>query len=162
MWAAPVETVLATHQEQPQIRMGAPGAYMDGDLIATIPNTSPVWGAGLYDRITLRDATEAFSVYLIRGHVSERLLFEVVEVHEVFWKNATTQALVPGGIPTINENGVPVFTEKAPPAGTTYSITGTRRPEYFVARDLPSSRGMHSGEALPKRLQLRRWDLFGR
>jgi hypothetical protein len=49
-----------------------------------------------------------------------------------------------------------------PPIGVTYSLTGTKFDEYFIFLNLPSDRNEHEGARLPKKVTLRKWDLFGR
>ena len=46
--------------------------------------------------------------------------------------------------------------------GSQYSISGTRYSEYFVWDELPGDRKHHYGARLPRKLVLRRFDLFGR
>ncbi len=48
-----------------------------------------------------------------------------------------------------------------PPPGATVSISGRRHPEYFCYLTLALDRPHHSGEPLPRRVLLRRYDLFG-
>ena len=49
-----------------------------------------------------------------------------------------------------------------PPDGTQYSVTGREMPEYYVWGDFPSDRSHQGGDALPRRVVLRRFDLYGR
>jgi hypothetical protein len=90
-------------------------------------------------------------------------MFTVESIERVFWKQAGTQTTVDGGIPSVSDNGVLSWPGGGePPPGTTYSITGRKRSEYFVYQDLPNNRNMHDGFRLPRTTILRRFDLLGR
>jgi hypothetical protein len=109
------------------------------------------------------NATDKFSKPLVRGGNPERLLFVPERIDRVFWKDPIDQHLVEGSLPTIDDSGVPSWSGAgAPPAGVTYSLTGWKYSEYFVFGDFPANRNMHQGMRLPKRVVLRRWDLYGR
>lgn len=161
-WEAPVQAVAASSSQKTQQSWAAMGLYELGDLVLTTPENSPIWDAGQFDRITMLNATDRFSSSLIKGDPSERLLFKPESIERVFWINKTTNVIVEGGIPTVNDKGELTWGEKAPPPGMSYSITGMRFSEYYIFTDLPKSRNMHSGVRLPKYVVLRRFDLFGR
>lgn len=140
------------------------GVFDAGDLTVTVPESTPMWDlAGRFDRIVLLNSTDVFSQPLRRGHVSERLLFPVEKVTRCFWLSQTTRQIVDGSLPVVAADGTLSWPNGGePPMGFTYSLTGTRYDEYFVFDQLPSDRNEHSGMRLPKRMQLRKWDMFGR
>lgn len=164
LWAKPVATVCGVSQQKISPELIAAGLFENGDLTLTIPADSPMWsGAGRFDRVRLLNATSVFSQPLKRGHVSERLLFAVQSITRCFWLNPATREIVDGGIPLVSDDGTLSWPNGGEPLpGTPYSLTGTKYEEYFVLDNLPSNRNEHSGMALPKRLQLRKWDMFGR
>lgn len=49
-----------------------------------------------------------------------------------------------------------------PPVGSLYTLIARRPVEYFLFKDLPQDRAHHGGLALPRRVALRRFDLFDR
>lgn len=163
IWENRLPTVCGICQQKTQNQWADLGLWEQGDLVVSIPEDSPMWDSGQFDRVTMLNATDKFSLPLVRGGNPERLLFVPERIDRVFWK-ANDQSLVEGGIPTIDDNGVPSWAGGIgePPSGKTYSITGWKYCEYFVFGDFPSNRNMHQGMRLPKRVVLRRWDLFGR
>ena len=136
------------------------GLWESGDVVVTIPENTPIYDIGQFDRMTALNSTEQFSIPLIRGE-NDRLHFQVQDIGRVFWINEAG-AIVDGGIPTVSANGVLSWASGEPPEGQQYSLNGTRFLEYYCWGQFPSNRGMHSGARLPKRVVLRRWDLFGR
>lgn len=162
IWEVFKPTVCGICKQETQAEWADNGLWESGDLVVSIPENSPMWDAGQFDRVTMKNATDKFSQPMQRGAVSEKLLFVPQRIERVFWRHPTTQALVEGGIPKIDADGRPVWTSGEPPPGMTYSISGWKFSEYFVFGNFPSSRNQHSGMRLPKRVVLRRWDLFGR
>uniref|UniRef100_A0AAU6W246 Uncharacterized protein n=1 Tax=Pseudomonas phage Touem01 TaxID=3138548 RepID=A0AAU6W246_9VIRU len=131
-------------------------------MVMTVPQNSPLWDAGQFDRVTMLNATDRFSQPMKRGSPTEKLMFTPKLIDRVFWINPATKKIVEGGIPAWDENGRLTWDENEPPPGTSYSVSGTRLSEYFIYMDLPRNRNMHSGARLPKLTVLRRWDLLGR
>lgn len=164
-WDAPIDTVLGVPSQETYIKQGVYGAWEDGDMMITIPQSSDVWAlCGRFDRVLMLNSTDVFSQPLTRGSPTEKLNFNVSTIHRVFWRNPTSHAPVEGGIPTIGTDGRPTWEGGIgePPPGTSYSITGEKFSEYYILDQLPSDRNEHSGTRLPKRVKLRKWDLFGR
>lgn len=163
MWPSAIDTVCGLSGQKTQQQWMASGGWAEGDVVVTIPGDSPMWQMGQYDRMTMLNGTERFSTSLTRGSPTERLLFRANTVERIFWI-AANKAIVEGAIPSVDPIGRPIWASGAaePPAGTSYSISGTRRPEYYCLMELPSNRNEHSGEPLPKRVVLRRFDLLGR
>jgi hypothetical protein len=85
----------------------------------------------------------------------------IIAIERVFWIGSG-DVLVEGNIPAIGADGTLTWADGAPPPNTTYSITGRRRPEFFCFNEIPADRPLHFGEPLPRRVVLRRFDLFGR
>lgn len=163
IWDPVKDTVCGVAKQDTQAEWADSGLWESGDLVVSIPENSPMWDSGQFDRVTMLNASDKFSQPLQRGAVSERLLFVPQRVDRVFWKEPVTQALVEGGIPVVAPNGTLSWPGGGePPPGMTYSLTGWKYSEYFVFGDFPSSRNEHGGVRLPKRVVLRRFDLFGR
>lgn len=162
IWDPAKPTVCGICKQETQAEWADNGLWESGDLVVTIPENSPMWNSGQFDRVQMLNATDRFSQPLERGAVTEKLLHKVQRIDRVFWKNPQTQELIEGGIPKILADGTLQWTTGAPPMGMKYSITGWKFSEYFVFGNFPSSRNQHGGMRLPKRVVLRRWDLIGR
>lgn len=162
LWEPPVETVTGVARQDAMAEWIKSGQYESGDMVLTIPQASPLWDAGQYDRILMLNSTDVFSMPLKRGAPSERILFKVESVDRCFWLHPTTRLVVEGGIPAIDDNGNLTWTAGEPPPGMTYSLTGKKFDEYYVFGKYPSDRNQHQGMRLPKKLIARKWDLFGR
>jgi hypothetical protein len=137
------------------------GMWQDGDAVVSIPESSPLYEMGQFDRVTMMNATEDFSLVLVRGAPVEKLFFNVNSIIRVFWLDVNKN-VVPGGIPTVGADGSLSWVTGAPPIGTQYSISGKRFSEYFCWGPFPNMRGEHQGARLPKRVVLRSFDLFSR
>lgn len=162
IWEDPVETVTGIARQETVAEWAQSGLWESGDMVLSIPQSSPLWDAGMFDRVTMLNSNDVFSQPFQRGAASEKLLFQPDSITRVFWLHPTTRLIVEGGIPTVGANGVPVWADGEPPPGVTYSMTGTRLSEYFLFDKFPSDRNQHSGMRLPKRVIARKWDLFGR
>ena len=162
-WPETVEVVAATASQKTQAQWEKSGMFEAGDIVITIPGNSPLWDAGQFDRVVMLNGSDRFSQPFVRGAVSERLLFKPERFERVFWKNPQTGALVEGELPVAASDGTLSWPDGGePPAGTSYSLTGWKRSEYFIYTELPKNRNMHKGARLPKSAVLRRWDLMGR
>ncbi|MGR9108258.1 MAG: hypothetical protein ACU843_15160 [Gammaproteobacteria bacterium] len=136
------------------------GMFDDGDTMVTIPSDSPMYEIGEFDRVDTVSRTEPFSVNIVTG-LATSLRFKPESIDRVTWLDSN-DALVVGDIPTINKDGSLTWVGSTPPQNTTYSVTGRRFPAYFCYMDLPLDRPYHFGKQLPRRVVLRRFDLFGR
>lgn len=136
------------------------GLWDQGDIMLSIPSDSPLYAMGQFDRVAATNRSEQFSMNFVSG-LNDRIRHAIISIERVFWIGAG-DILVEGGIPTIGTDGTLAWTDGAPPANTTYSITGRRRPEFFCFNEIPADRPLHFGEPLPRRVVLRRFDLFGR
>ena len=163
LWDAGIETVVGVPSQSTALKWGAPGMWLDGDMALSIPQSSPMWDAGPFDRVLMLNSNDVFSQPMKRGSPTERLLFTPASFSRVFWLHPTTRLPIDGALPVVDLLGNLSWPNGGgPPAGMTYSLTGQRFDEYFVFASLPSDRNQHSGARLPKRAQLRQWDLFGR
>lgn len=165
IWADPVDTVCGIAKQVVEPEMAALGQFDSGDMTMTVPQSSPMWAyAGKFDRVVLKNSTDVFSQPLVRNGPVEKLLFPVHSIDRCFWLHPTTRLVVEGGLPVISDAGVPSWPGGVgePPPGMVYSLTGQKFDEFFVFNSLPSDRNEHSGLRLPKRIVLRKWDLFGR
>lgn len=135
------------------------GIWDQDDIMLSIPSNSPLYSMGQFDRIAALNRSEPFSVNLIRG-LNDVIKFAILSVERAFWLDGDNIRDVP--LPIVNEDGSLTWADGAPPAGVTFSLTGRRTPEYFVYQELPTDRPLHYGEKLPRRVALRRFDLFGR
>lgn len=159
-WQAPVTGTAGIAGQQLQKRWADFGMWEAGDVVLSVGSDSPLYDMGQYDRITMLNDETPFSVIRIRGQ-EDILPFAVRSLTRVYWLD-DAKAEVEGEIPLVGANGELTWAGGAPPDGKPYSITGTRFSEYFCWGDYPQDRGHHHGFALPKRIVLRRWDLYGR
>ena len=164
LWAEPVDTVCGVTRQDITPELVAAGVFDSGDMTMTVPADSPMWqDAGRFDRVVLLNSTDMFTRNLTRGAPSEQLLYTVARMARCFWLHPQTKALIEGKPPVVSADGRLSWPDGGePPPGTVYSLTGERYDEYFVFDKMPSDRNAHRGMPLPKKLQLRRWDLFGR
>lgn len=163
IWHPAVSTVVGVASQKIMAEWMQSGMYETGDMVLSIPQTSPVYDAGQFDRIVLKNSTDVFSMPMTRGAPNERLLFPVKNIRRVFWLHPTTRLEFEGGIPDVSDNGVLTWRNGGePPDGVVYSLTGEKYDEYFIFQNFLSDRGMHQGARLPKRVVARKWDLFGR
>lgn len=135
------------------------GFYEDGDIVLTIPSDSSLYAMGELDRVSMLNSSMPFSRNMTRGE-DDVFNFPVVAIDRLFWKG-NDEKPVEGDAPTVNENGTITYGVIAPQPGTQFSITGRKRPEYFCFREFPQDRAHHGGLDLPRRVVLRRFDLFG-
>lgn len=165
LWNAPIKTVTGIASQKVEAEWAQSGLWESGDMVLTIPQNSPLWDAGQFDRVTMLNSTDVFSQPLVRSDVTERLMFQPVRLDRCFWLNpANREQIVEGSVPVVDANGVPSWPGGAgePPPGVSYSLTGTKFSEYYLLSQLPSNRNQHQGMRLPKKVVARKWDLFGR
>jgi hypothetical protein len=135
-----------------------------GDAMLTVDESTPMYEAGQYDRVTMLNSTDRFSLVLTRGAPTERIYRRVERFERVYWYTGPngTGDLVDGSLPAIGDDGALTWGAGGPPAGRQYSITGTGFAEYFIYLDMPGDRNQHAGARLPKRMICKRFDVFGR
>ncbi len=164
LWDDMIETVAGVAHQAVDVENGAPGPWETGDMLMSIPESSVMYdNIGQFDRILMLNSTTVFSQPLKRGAPSERLLFTAQKFTRVFTLDAVARLPVEYPLPIVDTLGNLSWPNgDGPPAGTVYSITGSKYDEYFCYLSMPSDRGEHSGARLPKRAPLRLFDLFGR
>ena len=163
LWDEGIDTVAGVSRQDANSEFSGPGPFDTGDMMLTIPEESPMYDAGQFDRVLMKNATDVFSQPLKRGAPVERLLFSVASFIRVFWLDTVTRTEVEGSLPVIDAVGNLSWPNGGgPPIGTVYSLTGIKYDEYFIFLALPSDRNQHSGARLPKRVSARKGDLFGR
>jgi hypothetical protein len=134
------------------------GQWEAGDAVFSIPESSPMYDAGRFDRMLMLNSTDRFSLTLTHG-ASDRVNLPIEAIEYVFWLDDAGNQVY-GGIPAFDEAGYLTWRTGEPPLGKQFAVAGTRFTEYFVWENLPSDRGEHHGARLPKRVQARRFDLF--
>lgn len=159
-WAAPVKVKAGLASEKVLRAWAQFGQWTSGDAVISVPENSPMYDAGQFDRITMLNAVDRFSLVLTRG-LNDRVSFQARKIQRVFWLNSQSQ-VVEGGIPAVDGAGNLTWTAGAPPAGMQYTVTGERYSEYFIYDDIPGDRNHHYGARLPRKIVARRFDLFGR
>ena len=163
LWAAGVETVAGVVHQASDASMIQSGQFDAGDMLMSVPENSPMWDMGRFDRVLMKNSTDVFSLPLKRGAPNERVTFTVKSLIRAFKLDPVTRLDVDLPLPVIDVNGFVTWPNNdGPQDGETYSLTGERYDEYYVFRNYPSDRGEHSGARLPKRVQLRLFDLFNR
>ena len=162
IWDAPVEGISGIAGQKVQTSWAQFGVFEPGDVVLTLPSDSALYDMGRFDRVVMLDSTQPFSTLLTRGSgTTERLLEPIKVIDRVFWIDDSKQ-IVDGGVPTITADGEPQWSSGEPPQNKTYTITGRQHPEYFVWGEFPQDRAHHGGADLPRRVVLRKFDLFGR
>jgi hypothetical protein len=114
---------------------------------------------GQFDIVRLIEATQPFSVILERG-VLDDIQFTPDSIDRVFWISGAT--IVDSTARAIVNSQIDWGVDPQPAAGTKYTVTGRWNPDYFVFQELPTERAHHGGLPLPRRVVVRRFDLFGR
>lgn len=156
-----VEGVCGVAQQQVQPQWQDFGNFEQGDMVMTVPSDSALYDMGRFDRVILLNSTDRFSRIYTRG-TGEKLDVPAMSIDRVFWLSQDRTQQIEGGIPVFDADGNLTWSSGEPPVGVQYSLTGVRYTEYFVWQQLPSDRNEHQGAQLPKRVQLRKFDLFGR
>lgn len=163
IWEPPIDTITGVASQKVQAEWAKFGEWESGDLVLSVPQNSPLWDAGQFDRITMQNATHRFSESMTHGAPTERMLQPPASIERVFWLDTTGTQLIEGGLPSVDSAGYLTWPNGgSPPQGTKYSISGTRYNEYFVFGQFPGDRNQHQGMRLPKRVVARKWDLFAR
>lgn len=164
LWDEPIEIVMGVASQATQVKWAKMGMWEHGDMVVVIPENCPAWdNSGQFDRFITQDGLDGFSEVFTHGAPNEKLRVPVNSVMRCFWFDpADPSQIVEGGIPHIDKHGRPTWTEGEPPPGVQYSITGDRFSEYYMLDAYPDDRNQHQGMRLPKRIVLRKWDLYGR
>lgn len=190
IWAAPKKAWTGLSGMKVAREWAQFGLWESGDVVLSIPSDSPLYAAGEHDRITMDDSSEPFSNLftdkvarpeptgdqlaptvddddmLADGWtpVTVKIGFAPISISRIIWKDPGTEALVEGAIPAVtgSDSLTWLHPDGCPPVGVQVSMTGRRKLEYFLFKELPQDRAHHGGAALPRRVAARRFDLFGR
>lgn len=158
IWQDPVQARTGVAGRQAQKQWVDYGISDIGDVVVSIPSDSPLYAIGPFDRVLFLNRTEPYSVNITKG-VNERIRFFVMSVDKVLYLNGDT--LVDAPLPAVDSDGTIDWTGVEVPDGVTFSVTGRRRSEYFCYPETPFDRPHHAGATLPRRVVLRRFDLYG-
>lgn len=165
IWSAGIDGVVGVSRQAVEPEWKDFGNYEAGDMTATVGSDSPLYDMGRFDRVELRNSTDRFSRVLTRGVDDATLDVPVVKLTRLVWRSFDKKSLIEGTLPVWDSaTRALVFPAGgvAPDPGQQYTLVGDKYDEYFVWMQLPSDRNEHQGAPLPKRVQLRKWDLFGR
>lgn len=161
-WGDPVTGISGIAGQKIQRQWADFGIWEPGDVVLSIPSDSPMYAMGAYDRVIMLDSTEAFRITRRRG-VDDIRPFPVASIDRVFWLDANENAVeaIP---PTVSLSYELNFGASSTSLlnGQQYSMSGRKHPEFFLFQDLAQDRSHHLGKDLPRRVVLRRFDLFGR
>lgn len=159
-WLDPVDGHAGVASQKIQLEWANFGKYESGDSVISIPSDSALYAMSQFDRVTMLNSFDHFS--LVLQHTGEETLrYKIKSVTRVFWLNASSQ-IIEGGIPDVAADGSLAWSNGEPPDGVSFTIEGERYAEYFCFGMFPSDRGEHYGALLPRRVILRKFDLFGR
>lgn len=162
LWLSATRAKAAIASSKVQLEWSKFGMWESGDMVLSVPENSPLYEMGQFDRVLCDTNTDTFSLVLIRGGVNEVIHGSVKSVSRVFWLDADSN-IVDGAIPTVSASGVPSWAGAgAPPTGKPYTIEGEKFTEYYVFGSFPNDRMKHEGARLPRRMVLRKFDLLGR
>lgn len=163
-FAPAVDGVAGMSGQKTQREWAQYGTYEQGDIVVTIPENTPLYNIGQYDRVTAKNATNRFSLVLQSGNAAtERLFFATQAITRVFWLTPDGSVVVEGGIPVVAANGTLTWPSGGqPPVGVSYTITGTKFLDYFCFGPFPTNRAHNGGLRLPRKVILRDFDLFNR
>ena len=135
------------------------GAWENGDVVVTLPSNSPVYDIGEFDRVMMMNSSVPFSI--TKNHDgTEKLPFKVESIERVFWIDGSDD-IVDGEVLAVNDDSSLTWTSE-PPDGAQYSITGRRRPEYYMYKEFPQDRAHFKGADLPRRVVLRLFELMNK
>lgn len=159
-WADPVGSRVGVAGTRVQREWAQFGRYESGDMVISLPGDVPAYEMGEFDRVTALNSSDVFQIPLTRGR-GDVLRFKPLSITRVFWLDAMSN-IVEGGLPVVAEDGTLSWAMGGPQPGVQYTICGTRAPEYYCFNELPADRGEHGGARLPRKVVLRKFDLFGR
>ncbi len=162
IWSDAVASRIGVSGKDVQRSWATFGLHEAGDEVVVVGSDQPAYAIGPYDRVLALNRTEPFSINLVRG-VNEVLRFPVADIDRVlYFAGGDLTTLLDAQLPIIGDDGSVDWGAAGPPQGVSYSITGRRRAEFFVFREMPFDRPHHAGQPLPRRVVLRRFDLFSR
>lgn len=163
-WQRGQESVVGVTSMQVARQWAAFGQWQSGDVVLSVPEASPAYAAAESDQFIMLNSETPYSSTFTRGAEDERLPAYMVRLNRVVTiedERPMTKALPI--LPPVATGGAPIWPASGGPAvGQQYSISGVRRPIYFLLTQLPQDRAHHGGLRLPRRIAARLFDLFGR
>lgn len=159
IWSLSVRARAGVAGQKTQLQWAQSGQYENGDVVLTIQESSPLYALGQFDRVVMLNSSDPFSLPVMPGQ--NRIYGPILTIDRVFWIDADS-AIAEGEIPSFSSDGVLTWESGAPPASAQYTVNGTRLSEYFCWGAFTSDRAMHHGARLPRKVVLRKFDLFGR
>lgn len=161
IWEGPVQARAGVASSSNQQQWAKMGLWEQGDLVLSIPENSPMYEVAQFDRAEALTNTDDFSLPFIHGDPTERIAGTVVAMRRCF--TLAGADIVDLTLPAINADGRPVWAGGGGPAvGQSYTITGTRRVEYYCFGQFSNDRFKQQGARLPRKMVMRRFDLLGR
>ena len=162
IWDQAVPAVVGLTSMRVKREWASFGTWESGDVAMSIPSDSPLYACGEKDRVVMSDSSEPFQSVLVRDE-QDQVRYPIVSIDRAFWLDPTGATIVEGPIPAFSDVGAIVWDEgSGPPIGTEYSLRGRKHQEYYMVDDLPQDRAHFHGNALPRVVHMRRFDLFGR
>lgn len=160
VWDSPIECLVALTGQQVQREWEKTTQFESGDVVVTLPSDSAAYAMGEFDRVIFTDSSQPFSVPLVSGREPDLDYADPVVDRAVVLAGGELVEIEP---PIIEADGSVAWPAgNMPMAGTQYSISGRRAPEYFCYHQFPQDRAHHGGRDLPRRVVLRKFDLLGR
>ncbi len=161
LWGSAVRASAAAAGQKAQQQWAQFGLWQSGDVVISLPSDSPMYEMGQFDRVVMLNSSDPFSIPLTRG--KDRLSGAILTINRCFWLNQSG-AIVEGAVPMFSSDGQLTWEPdiSAPPAGSMYTVSGTRLKEYFCWGPFTQDRAMHHGARLPRKVVLRLFDLMGR
>lgn len=168
IWDPPVCTHLALTGQKLTQAWARFGMWENGDVVCSLASNTPIYKMSDFDRVLFTDSTVPFSHTLTNSGGPQKLPFVATSVDRVLWAQEPAlpggeDTLVNGRIPRLGEDGALSWPSGGgPPVGISYTVSGRKHPEYFCFSDFPQDRAHHGGRALPRKVVLRMFDLYGR
>lgn len=163
IWDSAQAGQLALSGQKLQRQWAALGLYERGDVVCTLPSDDPVYDLAEFARVLFTDSSKPFSALLNHGG-SDNVGPGVQRLDEVLWldsgviERADPTPALDTATGALSWAGV----GNEPAAGTRITVSGRRSPEYYCYMEFPQDRSHQQGDPLPRRVVLRRLDLFGR
>lgn len=163
VWDGVITTSVGLTGQQIQRRWAEMGMYEAGDVVVSIPGDATIQAIGEFDRVQFVQSSEPFSMVIHPDRVLP-LPFTLIALDRA-------TVIRDGGLVDLPLPGVDATAESPfwwagsdddnrPAAGESWTLTGRRIPEYFVYGNFPQDRAHEQGRALPRRVVLRKFDLF--
>lgn len=161
LWEPPVKAHAGVASSSNQQQWAKMGLWQQGDLVLSIPEDSPMYEVAQFDRAECLTSFDDFSLPLIHGDATERVVGRVESVRRCF--TLVGADMVDLSLPVIDADGRVTFPSGGGPAlDQSYTITGTRRTEYYCFGAFSNDRFKQHGARLPRKMVMRRFDLLGR